>query len=484
MKAMERCAQNRFLRRMMPSVWWLLGETADPRSDLSPGATMSYMPGGFRMSVNTVMLMINAIISATLGYPFWLLAARLFDPATVGLGSGAISAIRLCSQIALLGIGAAVTLLLPRQRRHLSDLFNVAITLAAASAIIFASGFLILSAVFFGQFRFLVVSPSYALVFLALNVVSVLAILLDSIFIALRRSDRVATRSIAQAIVALIVLGVVGTILHSEGVAAILLAWIGAFVASAIFGYWYLCRYVAGYRFRPLATRSTARALLHFGIPQSMLNLSIAAPGYILPILVTEVLSPTANGYWYIVWMFGGLVFAVPKAASGALFAESSHVPGKSNQHARQSIRLCFVLGVPMAIGMAVFARWGLHLMGGGYANAGATPLRILVVGVIPSTIISAFISRERAANRTGESTLLSVVNGLLSVIGAAIGGIYAGLVGVAVAWTLVQYVTALWAGWRLRDAYGFGSANSSSATTDELTRLWPSDSGEAGSMD
>src|SRR6185437_12679516 len=176
----ERCAQNRFLRRMMPSVWWLLGETANPRSDLSPGATMSYMPGGFRMSVNTVMLMINAIISATLGYPFWLLAARLFDPATVGLGSGAISAIRLCSQIALLGIGAAVTLLLPRQRRHLSDLFNVAITLAAASAIIFASSFLILSAVFFGQFRFLVVSPSYALVFLALNVVSVLAILLDS----------------------------------------------------------------------------------------------------------------------------------------------------------------------------------------------------------------------------------------------------------------------------------------------------------------
>jgi len=79
---------------------------------------------------------------------------------------------------------------------------------------------------------------------------------------------------------------------------------------------------------------------------------------------------------------------------------------------------------------------------------------------------------------------VLSVVNGLLSVIGAAIGGIYAGLVGVALAWTLVQYVTALWAGWRLRDAYGFGSANSSSATTDELTRLWPSDSGEAGSVD
>jgi O-antigen/teichoic acid export membrane protein len=484
MKAIERYAQSRYLKRMMPSVWWLLGETADSRSDLKPDTSTSYVPRGFRMSVNTVMLMINAIISATLGYPFWLLATRLFDPATVGLGSAAISSIRLCSQIALLGIGAAVTLLLPRQRQHPSDLLNVAITSAAVSGVFFAFGFLILSAVFFGQFRFLVVSPWYALAFLVLNVVSVLAILLDSIFIALRRSDGVATRSIGQALAAVVVLGVAGTFLRSEGVAAILLAWIGAFVASAILGYWYLCRYVAGYRFRPLATRSTARALLQFGIPQSVLNLSIAAPGYILPILVTEVLSPTANGYWYIVWMFGGLVFAVPKAASGALFAESSHAPGKSNQHARQSIRLCFVLGVPMAVGMAVFARWGLHLMGGGYANAGVTPLRILVIGVIPSTIIAAFISRERAANRTGESTVLSVVNGILSVIGAAIGGIYAGLVGVAVAWTLVQYVTALWAGWRLRDAYGFGTEHPMSATSEEVPRFLPGDRGEAGPVD
>ncbi|HVX29375.1 MAG TPA: hypothetical protein VHA53_02760 [Nitrolancea sp.] len=484
MKAIERYAQNRFLRRMIPGVWWLLGETADARSELRPAATSAYVPGGFRMSVNTVMLMINAIISATLGYPFWLLAARLFDPASVGLGSGAISAIRLCSQIALLGIGAAVTLLLPRQKRHPSDLLNVAITSATVSAVVFGCSFLILSAAFFGQFRFLVVSPWYALAFLVLNVVSVLAILMDAFFIALRRSDRVATRSIAQALAALVVLGVVGTLLRSQGVAAILLAWIGAFVASAFLGYRYLCRYVAGYRFRPLATRSTARSLLYFGIPQSILNLSIAAPGYILPILVTEVLSPTANGYWYIVWMFGGLVFAVPKAASGALFAESSHAPGKSNQHARQSIRLCFVLGVPMAIGMAVFARWGLGLMGSGYADAGATPLRILVIGVIPSTIIAAFISRERAANRTGESTVLSVVNGVLSVIGAAIGGIYAGLVGVALAWTLVQYVTALWPAWRLRDAYGFGTANASPSPSDEMTRLWPGDPGEAGSVD
>jgi O-antigen/teichoic acid export membrane protein len=485
MKAIARRSQTWLLRWVLPSVWWLFGETADSGSEQRPDSAAPYLPRGFRMSVNTVMLMINAIISAALGYPFWLMATRLFDPAAVGLGSGAISAIRLCSQIGLLGIGAAVTLLLPRQRQHPSELLNVATTAAAVSALIFAGGFLVLSAAFFHQFRFLVVSPAYALAFLALNVVSVVVILQDSIFIALRRADRVAARSIAQAIAALATLGVVSVVLHAGGVPAILLAWIGAFVASSLLGYWYLRGHVAGYRFRPLATRATTRSLLHVGIPQSMLNLSIAAPGFILPILVTEVLSPTSNAYWYIVWMFGGLVFAVPKAASGALFAESSHAPARANQRARQSIRLCLILGLPMAAGMALFASWGLHLMGSAYAHAGATPLRILVLGTIPSTLIYAFISRERSANRTGEPTLLAITGGVLSVIGAVIGGIYAGLIGVAIAWVLAQFVTAVWAGWRLRDAYGFGVAGTSACnTTEELTGLWPSDPGRANSLD
>ncbi|HEX7101474.1 MAG TPA: polysaccharide biosynthesis C-terminal domain-containing protein [Nitrolancea sp.] len=485
MKVIAHRAQTWLLRRVLPSVWWLFGETADSRSEQRTDSATPYVPRGFRMSVNTVMLMINAIISATLGYPFWLLATRLFDPAAVGLGSAAISAIRLCSQIGLLGIGAAVTLLLPRQQQHPSDLLNAAITSVTVSALIFGSGFLVLAAVFFHQFRFLVVSPAYALAFLALNVVSVLVILQDSIFIALRRADRVAARSIAQAFAAIATLGVASLVLHAGGVPAILLAWIGAFVASSLLGYWYLRRNVAGYKFRPLATRATTRSLLHVGIPQSMLNLSIAAPGFILPILVTEVLSPTSNAYWYIVWMFGGLVFAVPKAASGALFAESSHAPAKANQQARQSIRLCLILGLPMAAGMALFANWGLQLMGSAYAHAGATPLRILVLGTFPSTLIYAFISRERSANRTCEPTLLAISSGVLSVIGAVFGGIYAGLMGVAIAWVLAQFVIAVWAGWRLRDAYGFGAVDSSAGTTtDELTRLWPSDPGRANSLD
>ncbi len=450
---------HQFMMRYAPRLLgWLLGEQDDEDSGVSHDASAA-VPRGFSMSVNSVMLMINAVISAFLGYPFWLLAARLFRASDVGLASGAISAIRLCSQIGLLGVGAAVTLMLPHERKNPSHLFNSAITLAVINGLFFAGGFVVLSLFAFQDFRFLAVSPIYLIAFLTLNVVASLAMLFDGLFIALRRSDKVAARSIVQAIAALAVVAAVGFMLRGFGVFAILLAWTGAFAASIIFGFRYIRSIVSGYSFSFAASRETFKSLMSLGVPQSVLNLTMTAPAYILPILVTEVLSPAQNAYWYIVWMFGGLVFAVPRTASIALFAETSSSPRRADLNARQSLRLCLLLGLPMAVGMAIFASWGLGLMGANYANGGATALRILVTGVIPSAIIYVYVSRERAAKRTKEPTIMAFVALVLSVGGPAAGGIVAGLPGVAFAWVVAQFIIAAWAGWRLKSIFQFGSS-------------------------
>ncbi len=450
---------NQFLMRYAPRLLgWLLGEQ-DGEDDRPAEDASSAVPRGFSMSVNSIMLIINAVISAFLGYPFWLLAARLFTASDVGLASGAISAIRLCSQVGLLGVGAAVTLMLPNERKNPSHLFNSALTLAMVNGVIFAGGFVLLSFFAFHDFRFLAVSPIYLVTFLTLNVVASLAMLFDGFFIALRRSDKVAARSIVQAIGALGVALTVGYLLRGFGVFAVLIAWVGAFVASIAFGFRYLRAIVNQYRFSFTASRETFRSLMSLGVPQSVVSLTLTAPAYILPILVTEVLSPTQNAYWYIVWMFGGLVFAVPRTASIALFAESSNSPRRADLNARQSLRLCLLLGLPMAAGMAIFANWGLGLMGANYAHGGTTALRILVTGVIPSAIIYVYVSRERAAKRTKEPTIMAFVGLVLSVAGPAAGGIVAGLPGVALTWVVAQFIIAAWAGWRLRSVFSLRSS-------------------------
>ena len=63
------------------------------------------------------------------------------------------------------------------------------------------------------------------------------------------------------------------------------------------------------------------------------------APGLLLPVLVTELLSPTANAYWYAVWMMAWVVFVIPVQVGMTLFAEASHRPHAIDALVRHAIR-------------------------------------------------------------------------------------------------------------------------------------------------
>jgi len=73
-------------------------------------------------TVNSVALIVSKFGAMGLGGVFWLLAARLASPTEVGLAAGAVSAMVLCTQIAILGFGSAVILHLRSDRQPLSVL--------------------------------------------------------------------------------------------------------------------------------------------------------------------------------------------------------------------------------------------------------------------------------------------------------------------------------------------------------------------------
>jgi O-antigen/teichoic acid export membrane protein len=79
----------------------------------------------------------------SLGFLFWLLAARRFPAEQVGLTAGAISAIMLGVQLSLLGVGLAFITRYPRHQRQPADLLDSAITLVTLAALVFAVAFLL-----------------------------------------------------------------------------------------------------------------------------------------------------------------------------------------------------------------------------------------------------------------------------------------------------------------------------------------------------
>ena len=95
-------------------------------------------------------------------------------------------------------------------------------------------------------------------------------------------------------------------------------------MGTVAFGLWQLRKSCGGYLYRPRLVRSLVPAMVTTGIGNHTLTLCERVPGLVLPIVVTELLSPQANAYWYVIWMsalegvcllalFGGYAIYLPE---------------------------------------------------------------------------------------------------------------------------------------------------------------------------
>jgi O-antigen/teichoic acid export membrane protein len=174
-------------------------------------------------------------------------------------------------------------------------------------------------------------------------------------------------------------------------------------------------------------------------------------PGLVLPVVVTEVLSPADNAAWYAAWMMAWVLFVVPISIGLTLFAEATHRPDKLRRAVRLGIGCALAIGIVGGLAMAVLAPYLLSLLGEAYATAGTEPLRILLLSVVPLAFTQAYFAISRARRRLGEAIVVGVVSALVSVVAAVVGGMAGGLDGIAVAWTVTQTVTGLVAFQRIR---------------------------------
>lgn len=404
------------------------------------------------MVQNSVALIAAKVAIMGLGFLFWLVAARRFSPDVVGLTAAAVSAVMLCTQLALFGIGSAFITHLPEHRRDPARLVNAAVTLATVAATIVALAFVFLSGTFLHELSVLATDPLFAVSFVVVGVAGTLGILLDQISTALRRGDQALVRNVLSGAVTLGHLVVLALLVTGTPSADALFAtWLTGGLVVVVVGWIQLKRCISAYRYRPSLERRLRRRLLGVGLPNHVLTLTERVPGFTLPIVVTELLSPAANAHWYTAWMMAWVVYIIPIQVGMTLFAEASDDPHDLAVHVRRGIRTSLLLGVVAAGAAALLAPIALGLLGRGYGEAATTPLRILVVGVVPLTVIQAYFAICRATRRLREAIAVGIATALIGTAAAATAGVVSGLGGMATAWVLTQTVTAVWAAIRLR---------------------------------
>ena len=166
-----------------------------------------------------------------------------------------------------------------------------------------------------------------------------------------------------------------------------------------------------------------------------LLNLALAAPTLILPVMVTVMLSAQANAWFYVAWMVANFVFVVPGALTMVLHAINSAQQATLRNRARMTLSLAFAISLASIVVLVFGAKMVLNFFGSAYANEAAWTLQILVIAAIPSIIKSHYISICRIYDRITEALLGMIPAGLLELGGAAAGAHFAGLVGLSLGW-------------------------------------------------
>ncbi len=409
------------------------------------------------MTTSANGLIVGKLAQMGLGFLFWIAAARLASSDDVGLAAGVVSAIMLCTQMSVLGAGAAFILRYPRSQRP-SELLDTAVALVTLAALVVGGAALIGMRFFLDAFSNLASRASFSAVFAAVAILGTITLLFDQVAMAIGRGEQILIRNAASGVASIIVLA----ILEVAGIDSVgqhlFLVWAVGGVTAFGYGLIQLRRTLA-YRCRPRWHGLAVRDLLRLGLPNHLLTLAQRTPGLLLPVMVANLLSLTDNAYWYIIWMMAWAVYIAPISVGIGLFAEAARRPETAAFATKKAIVWSLALGGAGAGVLALLANPLLSLLGAGYSDAGAVPLRILLIAVIPITMVEAYFATCRAKGLRLEPITTAVIMAtvactLMPYIGTRHGSV-SGLGGMALAWVAVQCVGGLWASLRLRRIAG-----------------------------
>jgi O-antigen/teichoic acid export membrane protein len=400
--------------------------------------------------ISSVGLIAGRMASMGLGFLAWLVAARLFAPADVGLASGAVAAMMLCVQLALVGIGSAVIALLPAHRHDPHALLDTALTAVVGGAVVAAALFLLLARATFHELNTIVAEPALAIAFLGMTIFGAVNVLYDNVSIAMRRGDQVLTRNIVFGVITIAVPPALVGVFPGHAIWIILAAWTSAGLLACGMGFAQTARMLAGYRARPRLDVLLAGRLVRVGLPNWALTMTERGPALLMPVLVTEFISPRTNAFWYAAWMMAWVVMIIPISAGQTLFAEAARTPERAGAATRHALVTSLALGVPAAALMALLSELALSLLGRQYASEAQVALRVLVLTVIPFSLVQAYYAVSRARGHLGEAITAGTVSGAAAVVASIIAGRAGGLAPMATAWLAIQLLAGAWAGVRL----------------------------------
>jgi len=395
----------------------------------------------------TILTNASSIIGTTgltsiLGAGYWLLAARQFSPLAVGLAAAAISAMTLLGTIGVLGLGTLLVNEFPRYPGREGSLICTALSVSGLTGFGLGVLFAVAARWFFGDLKVLGGNLITVALFAAGVSVTALTQVLDQALIGLLRGEIQFVRNAVFGVAKLGALFLAGVSFGNGYGMTIYVTWLFGNLLSVVLLVLPLIWKKGLHAYLP--QWGLLRGWRQAAIAHHALNLALQAPGSLLPLLVTIVLSAELNAPFYVAWMIAGVIFVGSSALTTVLHAAGVAARDTLPQKTRFTLAIAALFGVVPNIVLLVGAERVLQLFGHSYAVQATTSLQILGLAVFPLIIKNHYTAICRIDGRIVQATWAAVVGGVFEMILAAVGGSLGGLLGLCIGWLIAVCIEAL----------------------------------------
>src|ERR1700722_14101297 len=405
-------------------------------------------------------------MTSIFGFVFTILAARMFSANAVGWGNAAINAMQLFGTIGMFGLGTMLIGELPKRKGDRGGLFAASLATSGIGSVLLGLIFAVVVGMLFNK-SLPGVGGSLAevLLFVVGTALTGATLVFDEGTIGMLRGGVQLWRNMSLSAIKLAALPVTAFLLHDKFGVGLSVSYVLGITGSLIPASIMLVR--GGSRLYHRPDWGSLRRLLPVATNHNWLNLAMATPSRIIPIVVTVAVGADKSAVFYVAWMISSLLFMVPVHLGTVLFALASASPEVVAEKLRFVLRISLMIGLPVMVALAIGAHFMLHLYdspGNGfiYSIDGTVPLWLLIIGYIPQMPRAQFIAVSRATNNVGKAAGLICFFACCEIASIVIGGRLGGLNGLSFAYLGVLVMEGIiTAPTVLRAAYAHTAAGS-----------------------
>lgn len=386
--------------------------------------------GGHLVLVIAAALCSTTLVTASLGFVFWALAAHLTTPEVVGRSAAVISAMEFIATFATLGLHTLLMAELPRRdgpsvKRLVVTSFGIAGCVAFAAA----TGFAFVHHVV-DRAESMYATPIGVALFGIGVAVSAVTIVLDGALVGVQQSRRQVSRNLVFAVAKLIALPLAALAIGLSP-QVIFLVWLFGNLASLL---------ALALRTKALPQwLKTAPSIRGFApiwrtaAGHHWVNVATQAPRLALPVMVAAQLSDEANAGFYAALLMITFIWIIPNHLGTAMFALHSGNPQHFRAGLDTALRLSAVIAVVAAVGGPILARPLLSIFGPAYEDARYC-FMALAICTFAGAIKSIYIAVRRAQGALSTAARAAVLGAVLELAAAQTGLKLGGVTGIGIA--------------------------------------------------